>query len=138
MAKLAIFIFFLCTDLASLIGNAKCGTIRIFLPLRFYVKSILVLLKSQKLSFSPFDRLWISIFFFFWHFQNSKSHNLKMEVFHPLKSAVIDFRMAGKLLNIHTLWNIHPQSKFPIRLLSGLYQCCQLLKLLKLEMLFNL
>ena len=35
----------LTTDLGSLIGNTQCGNICIFLPLRFYVKSILVILK---------------------------------------------------------------------------------------------
>ena len=33
------------TDLGSLIGNSQCGIFRIFLPLTFYVKSILVVLK---------------------------------------------------------------------------------------------
>ena len=39
------------TDLGSLIGNTQCGNCGIFLPLRFYVKSILVILKPQKLPF---------------------------------------------------------------------------------------
>ena len=39
------------TDLGSLIGNIHCGNFSIFLPLRFYVKSILVILKPQKLPF---------------------------------------------------------------------------------------
>ena len=39
------------TDLGSLIGNTQCGNFRIFMPLRFYVKSILVILKPQKLPF---------------------------------------------------------------------------------------
>ena len=30
------------TDLGSLIGNSQCGNFRIFLPLRFYVESILI------------------------------------------------------------------------------------------------
>ena len=37
------------TDLASLIGNTQCENFRIFLPLIFYVKSILVILKLHKL-----------------------------------------------------------------------------------------
>ena len=39
------------TDLGKLIGNIQCGNFRIFLPLRFYVKSILVNLKPLKLPF---------------------------------------------------------------------------------------
>ena len=36
------------TDLGSLIGKAQCGKFRIFLPLRIYVKSNLVILKPLK------------------------------------------------------------------------------------------
>ena len=36
------------TDLGSLYGKTQCGNFRIFLPLRFYVKSILVILKPPK------------------------------------------------------------------------------------------
>ena len=43
------------TDLGSLIGNIQCGNFRIFLPLRFYVNSILVILKPQKLPIWPFE-----------------------------------------------------------------------------------
>ena len=32
--------------------TTKCGNFRIFLPLRFYVKSILAILESEKLSYS--------------------------------------------------------------------------------------
>ena len=39
------------TDLGSLFGITQCGNFRIFLPVRFYVKSILVILKFQKLPF---------------------------------------------------------------------------------------
>ena len=39
------------TDLGSLIGNTQCGTFRIFLPLIFYVKSILVVLKPKNCYF---------------------------------------------------------------------------------------
>ena len=41
-------ILILYTDLGSLIGNTQCGNFRIFLPLRFYVKSTLVILNAQK------------------------------------------------------------------------------------------
>ena len=40
-----------CTDLGSIIGNTQCGNFRFFLPHRFYVKSILVILKPTKLTF---------------------------------------------------------------------------------------
>ena len=36
------------TDLGNLIGDTQCGTFRFFQPLRFYVKSILVILKPPK------------------------------------------------------------------------------------------
>ena len=36
------------TELSSLIGKAQCGKFRIFLPLRVYVKSNLVILKPLK------------------------------------------------------------------------------------------
>ena len=88
------------TDLGSLIRNTQCGNFRIFLLLRFYVKSILIILKSQKLPFMPFEQPWILNFRNFWHFQvwifsknqNSKpSKLLKQQFFDLLKSAKIDF-----------------------------------------------
>ena len=39
------------TWVGNLIGITQCENLRIFLPLRFYVKSILVILTSQKLRF---------------------------------------------------------------------------------------
>ena len=42
------------TDLGSLIGNTQCGNFRIFLRLRFYVKTILVFPEFQKLQFLRF------------------------------------------------------------------------------------
>ena len=45
--------------LRSLIGNTQCENFRIFLPLRFYVKSILAILKLQKLPCWTFEQLWI-------------------------------------------------------------------------------
>ena len=39
------------TDWGSLSGNIQCGNFRICLPLRFYVKSILVILKPKKLLY---------------------------------------------------------------------------------------
>ena len=40
-----------CTDLGSLIENTEPGNFRSFLPLRFYVKSFLVILNPPKLPF---------------------------------------------------------------------------------------
>jgi len=48
-----------CTDLGSLIGYRQCGNFRIFLLLRFYVKSFLVILRPKKLPFWLFEQLWI-------------------------------------------------------------------------------
>ena len=45
------------TDLGSLIGITQCGN-KICLPLRFYVKSILVILNLKKLPFWPFEQFW--------------------------------------------------------------------------------
>ena len=47
MVKIALHSYLQYTELGSLIGNTQCGNFRIFLPLRFYVKSILVILKLQ-------------------------------------------------------------------------------------------
>ena len=50
--------------------NTQSVNFRIFLPLRFYVKSSLVILKAQKLPFWSFvEQLWILHFWNFWHFQ---------------------------------------------------------------------
>ena len=38
-----------CTDLGSLIGNTQYGNFKIVLPLRFFLKSIMVILRPQKL-----------------------------------------------------------------------------------------
>ena len=48
-----IFVY-LCIDLGSLIGNPLCGRSRIFLPLRFCVKSILSILKPPKTAILTF------------------------------------------------------------------------------------
>ena len=52
------------TDLGNLIGDTQCGTFRIFQPLRFYVKSILVTLKPRKLPFRVFT-IWTALNFKF-------------------------------------------------------------------------
>ena len=61
-----------CTDLGSLIGNSQCGTFRIFLPPRFYMKSIWVILKPQKLPFWPYEKHWILNFWKLWTFSSVK------------------------------------------------------------------
>ena len=38
---------------------SQCENLAIFLPLRFYVKSILVIFEAQKLLFPQFQRFWI-------------------------------------------------------------------------------
>ena len=40
------------TDLGSLIGNTQCRNFRNFLPLGFYVKSMLVILKPKNAMFT--------------------------------------------------------------------------------------
>ena len=111
------------TDLGSLIGNLQCWNFRIFLPLRFYAKSILVILRPQKLPF--WLTIWVALNFTFygnilhfhaWNF--SKNQNWK----HPrlLKVQFLTFwnqpklisrkiREAQKLLNFYALWNIYRQ-----------------------------
>ena len=48
--------------------GAQCGNLRIFLPVRFYVKSILVILEAHKLQFGQFLKPLILDFFKFKHF----------------------------------------------------------------------
>ena len=51
------------TEVGGLIGNTQCENFRIFLPFRLYVKSILVILKPQKLPFWVLTIwIWIQIF----------------------------------------------------------------------------
>ena len=106
-----LIIVYLFTDLGILIGNTQHGSFRIFLPLRFYVKSILGILKPQKLPFWPFEQLWILHFGNFWHFQGwnfSKNQNSKpSKLFKGLfltfrnqpKLILRKIRVSGKLLN---------------------------------------
>ena len=88
------------TDLGSLIRNTQCGNFRIFLLLRFYVKSILINFKARKLPFWPFRQLWILNFWESLTFSKVKfsqklkfntSKAVKMAIFDLLKSAKIDF-----------------------------------------------
>ena len=76
-----------------------CWSMIILLPLRFYAKSILVILKPSKLPFWPFEQLWIlnfSVLLTFasaTFFQKSKfkaSKIVQSAVFDLLKSAKID------------------------------------------------
>ena len=95
------------------------------LPLIFYVKSILVILKPQKLPFCPYVQLWIlDVWIYltfssvtFWENLNSKPpkyfkwHFLTLWTQPKLISRKI--RVAGKLLTFHAVE--YPQSKFLIK-----------------------
>ena len=103
------------TDLGSLIGNYLCGNLRTFLPLWFYVKSIMVILKPLKLPIWPFRQLLILYFcslliFQAWNF----SKNTTLVAAQMVKMAVLDaskwpklisrkIRAPGKLPNYHTV-----------------------------------
>ena len=90
----------------------QCGNFRIFLQLRFYVKSNLITLNPQKLLFSPFEQLWI---FNFWEiltfssvkfFQKSKFiafKIVKMTVFETLNSTKLISRKIWGFLKSNKL-----------------------------------
>ena len=112
------------TDLDSLIRGSN---LRIFLLLRFHVKSILVILEPQKL---PFWLLSSSEFWIFYFFRCEIFLKIKIQCLKIVYTAVFAFwnqpklilckiRVAGKLLNFHTVE--YPQSKFPIRLLWSVH-----------------
>ena len=88
--------------------NTQCGKLRIFLPLRFYVKSTVVILKPQKLSFWLFQQVWILNFCNFLTFQSKKfSKKSKLEAPKKLKRQFLklispEIRVTEKLLNFHT------------------------------------
>ena len=97
-----------CTDQSDLLRqpnwNTQYGFLRIIVPFRYYVKSILVILNSQILPLWLFEQLW-------------EVFRIENCSFYLLKSAKIDFtwfRMAGNLLNVKTV--VYPQPKFPIML----------------------
>ena len=95
-----IFKYKIGTDQGSLIGNTQHGNFRIFLPVIFYMRSILVIQKPQKLPFWP---CWAALNFAFLDIfdsfkceipkkSNFKAFKLvKMTVFDPLQPAKIDF-----------------------------------------------
>ena len=62
-SKVLIYLYF------SFICCPQCGNFRIFLPLRFYVKSIFAKFKRSKLPFEQLWRLWILTL---WKVQNSE------------------------------------------------------------------
>jgi len=88
------------TDLGILIGNTQCESFGIFLPLRFYMKSILVIMNPQKIAIFT---IWPALNFEFLHIfdifkgeipKKSKykaSKIVQMTVFDPQKSVKIDF-----------------------------------------------
>ena len=94
--------------------KAQCGNFNIFMPFRFYVKSIKLILEGQKLPFWRFWRLSIQIFevLNIWKCQKFPKKSkfraaemVKMAVFDLLKSAKLilrKIRVEGNLLNFHT------------------------------------
>ena len=67
----------------------QCENLRIFLIVRFYVKSILGMSEYEKVSFQPFWKLWILIFrkFKYWTIvKNSSFQN-----FEPIKLWKLQF-----------------------------------------------
>ena len=114
------------TDPGSLIRNTQCGNFRIFLLLRFYVKSISVILKPLNCHFDHLSCCEFCILGNFWHFhvwnvsknQESKLQKLLKRQFltfwnHP-KLISRKIRVAEKLLNFHNVE--YPQPKVPIRM----------------------
>ena len=87
---------YLKSHLKSLNGNTQCGNSRIFHPLRFFVKSILVILKPKNCHFYHLSSSEFWIFgnllpFQVWNLSRFKAFNIvKMAVFDLLKSANID------------------------------------------------
>ena len=89
--------------------QSQCGNLRIFLPLWFYVKSILVILKPQKLPFWPFEQLWILNFWELLTFLSVKFfQKLKFKAYNIVKMAVFDLLKSDKIDFTQNLngWNI--------------------------------
>ena len=114
----SISYFEILTDLGSLIGNTQFGKFMIFLPTRFYVKSIMVILNPPKTAILT---NWAALNFdSFWHFQVwnfSKNQYAKppkwlkwqfLTLWNQLKLIWRKIRVAGKLLNFITVY-IHSQ-----------------------------
>ena len=88
------------TDLGSLIGNKQCGNFRISLPLRFYVKSILVIFEAPKIAIltilEALNFEYLEIFDTFIDEIPKNQHSkptkrLKWQFFDLLKSAKMNF-----------------------------------------------
>ena len=96
--------FFYFTDLGSLIGITQCGNFRTFLPLKFYVKSILVILK-------PPD--WL-------RFQPKISDILQLKLTEPPTNMRNDFATLGLL----TPWGMgrHPRDNCPMKAISKIFR----------------
>ena len=114
------FSWHLCTGLGSLMGKTQCENFWIFLPLRIYMKSILVIwFKWFEASITTILTVWTAlnseflgmcdIFICKWSFLKSKFKAFKIvktAVFDHLKLAKIDlmYNQSGrKMLNFHTV-----------------------------------
>ena len=83
----------------------QCGNFRIFLPLRFYVKSILVVWKPQNLPIWPFEHFRILNFWELLTFSNVKFLK-KIKIQRLLKWAQLisrKIRVAEEFCNFHTV-----------------------------------
>ena len=104
----------------------QCGKFRIFLPLRFYVKSNQVILGAQRLQFWPFWRLTILKFLDFLPFSNMEfpqkskfmqTKLVKIALFELLKLPNLISRktwVAVKFLDFHTV--VWKSRKFSVTL----------------------
>ena len=131
------YLFAMYTDLGSLIGNSQCENFRIFPLLRFYVKSIFVMLKPPKTAIQTigapqyFEFLGTFDVFKCEMFQNS---NFKASVIVRIAYfSTSKIRMAEKLP--HFLTVEHPQSKIPIWLPSAQVcsECCKCMLLTHMQ-----
>ena len=115
------------TDLGGLIENTQCGSFKIFLPLRFYVKSVLVICKPQKRAKNcHFDHLSSSEFEYILGILKRSKFSAykivkmtKMTVFHSLKSAKIDFtenQSCRKIAKFSNCWISTIKIPIPMRL----------------------
>ena len=104
------------TDLGSLIGNTQCENFWAFLPFRFYVKSILVVLKPPKTAILT---IWVAM-----NFEFRAAQTVKMAVFGASKRPKLISR------KIWVSWNFHSAySQFGC---PGLYYSVSFMLILKL------
>ena len=110
------------TVLGSRIGNTQYGNFRIFLPLQFYVKSIFVILKPQKLHsiWTPLNFEFLGIFDIFKcaipkESKFKTSEIVKKTLWKSAKLISRKIRVAGKFLKFQE----YLQSELPIRLLRS-------------------